>query len=97
MYWIYGIKIMGQLRYIGITKDLERRQKEHNHLCFVKKWKKKILYKEILLTDIKFIKLHIIKKMPNKLEARRYECLLILKDHFGGKKLWQKVPRISDL
>jgi predicted GIY-YIG superfamily endonuclease len=96
IYWVYEIKIDGVRRYVGITNDLIKREKQHNYL--LNKQKSKILY-----NNIKSIKEHYkitLKKITafdSKVEARRYECLIILMDHFKNNLLWQRVPRISDI
>jgi predicted GIY-YIG superfamily endonuclease len=97
IYWVYEIKIDGIRRYIGITNDLEKRQKQHNYL--IKKDNKKMLYKMIKKTngDNYYISLEKLKPFKEKVDARRFECLIILNDYFGQKKLWQRVPRISDI
>jgi len=96
MFWVYGIKISGTWRYIGMTGNIEKRQKEHNYYCF-KKLGKKQLYNEVRNTDIKNLKLIKIKNFGRKVDAKRYECYLILKDYFTMGNLWQRVPRISDI
>lgn len=95
-YSVYYIEINGIKRYIGHTNDLKRREKEHNQRCF-KTENKKLLYHNIKNeTGEKNIILKLIKIFTTKTEAKRYEALLILLDHFGEKNLWQKVPSISD-
>lgn len=95
MYIVYKVKIMDSIRYIGYTNDIKRRQYNHNYL--LKKGKKKILYDELRKLNILSIELLPIKYFKTKVEAKRYECLLILNDHFTNKQLLQKVPRISDM
>jgi len=90
------IKVNGVVRYIGRTNDLERREKQHNYLCF-KKQTKKQLYQEIRNYPITDIKLQRVKSFQSKVDAKRWECYLILNDYFGKKLLWQRVPRISDV
>jgi len=62
------------------------------------KKKKKILYDKVRLLhpDIKELKLEVIKEFSKRIEAKRYECYLILKDYFKSGQLWQKIPNISD-
>lgn len=96
MYYVYQIKIKNAVRYIGMTNDLHRRELEHNNHCF-KKDVEKVLYNKIRdTTNLTEIKLEVIKTFKTRTEAKRWECLLILIDHFKSKKLWQKVPSISD-
>lgn len=96
-YYVYIIKISGIIRYVGYTYNLEERQKQHNYLCFKKQTNKK-LYKEIRnLEKIKFIKIEKIKTFKSRVEAKRWECYMILKDYFNKKSLWQNVPKITDM
>ena len=95
-YSVYQIEIENEIRYIGHTNNMQRRQKEHNQRCF-KGGHKKILYHNIKTkSDCKEIVLQLVRNFTTKTEAKRYEALLILKDHFSNKMLWQKVPSISD-
>jgi predicted GIY-YIG superfamily endonuclease len=96
MYVVYRIEIEGITRYIGLTNDITRREKQHNYLCF-KAGKKKALYDEVRKVSLAKIELIIVKTFTSKVEAKRFECLLILTDHFNKAELWQKVPRISDM
>lgn len=95
MFYVYQIKIKNTIRYIGMTNDINRREKEHNRLCF-KNDTEKLLYNNIRKTDIKQIKLEIVQTFKTRTEAKRYECMLILINHFKLNNLWQKVPSISD-
>lgn len=95
MFYVYQIKIKNTIRYIGMTNDLHRRELEHNNQCF-RKDVEKLLYINIRKTNIKKIELEIVKTFKTRTEAKRYECLLILLNHFKANNLWQKVPSISD-
>lgn len=95
-HWVYKVVIDGVIRYVGYTNDIVRREKQHNYL--LKKGKNKLLYNNIRIIDKETnIKLITIKTFQNHVEAKRYECLLILIDYFKDKQLWQKVPQIKDL
>jgi predicted GIY-YIG superfamily endonuclease len=97
MFWIYRIDIDKKTRYIGYTEDIDRREKQHNYLCF-SAGKNKELYNNIKkLSKTKTITLTPIKTFRTKVEAKRYECFLILNDYFTKKELWQRVPRITDV
>lgn len=96
MFWVYKIEIGGIVRYIGYTNDLERRVKEHNYLCF-KKEKKKKLYDNIRINGGDKIELLVVGSFRNRIDAKRFECFMILKDYFSDRLLWQSVPKISDM
>ena len=93
-YTVYKIQIDGVARYIGHTNNLKRRQTQHNYLF--RKGKSKLLYDNIKDKTTELI-LIPIKEFKSKVEAKRWECLLILLDHFGEKLLWQKPPQIKDM
>ena len=81
--------------YIGYTGVLKARQYQHNRLF--KKGYKKELY--TFLRSVGFegeIELIPIKAFKTKIEAKRWECYMILQDYFGNLTLKQKVPNISD-
>ena len=94
IYTVYKIEVDGITRYIGHTNNLKRRQTQHNYLF--RKGKSKDLYDNITDRDYKF-KLIPLREFKSKVEAKRWECLLILTDHFGDKLLWQKPPQIKDM
>ncbi len=98
MYYVYRIETNDITRYIGYTEDITTRQKQHNYLCF-KKNKKKKFYDNVknIHPDIKSFDLKIIKTFRTKIEAKRWECFLILNDYFNKKELWQNVPKITDM
>lgn len=92
-YTVYKIEIDNIVRYIGHTNNLKRRQTQHNYL--LKKGVKKDLYDNISDKSTK-ITLIPMREFKSKVDAKRYECLFILTDYFTQKKLWQKLPKISD-
>lgn len=94
IYTVYKIEVDGITRYIGHTNNLKRRQTQHNYLF--RKGKSKELYDNITDSEFRF-KLIPIKEFKSKTEAKRWECLLILQDHFDEKLLWQKPPQIKDM
>lgn len=96
MTWVYRVEVLGTTRYIGHTDDIERREKQHNYLCF-RLGKDKKLYRQIKKTDVKKIQLIPIKTFGTKIEAKRWEAFLILNDYFGRRELWQSIPRITDI
>lgn len=98
MYYVYRIEINKRTRYIGFTQDIITREKQHNYLCF-KQEKKKELYNRVrnLHPSLKKFELNIVKTFGTKIEAKRFECFLILHDYFGKKELWQRIPRITDV
>lgn len=97
MEYVYHIRVNGIVRYIGRTNNIKRREAEHNHLCFVKKTPKELYSGIRNYPSILEIKIIVTKVFDNKVQAKRWECFLILKDYFGEKKLWQRVPRITDI
>lgn len=98
MFYVYRIEIQSTTRYIGYTEDIIKREKQHNYLCF-KKNKKKILYDNTkkVSPSLKGFELKIMKTFRTKIEAKRWECFLILNDYFNKKELWQHVPKITDM
>ena len=98
MHYVYKIEIIGKIRYIGYTQDIKSREKQHNYLCF-SKGKNKILYNNIKrnFPMVNQIKLIVLKTFSTKLEAKRFECYLILNDYFTKRELWQRIPRITDV
>jgi predicted GIY-YIG superfamily endonuclease len=95
MFWVYRIEVDGITRYIGQTKNIDAREKQHNYLCF-KKNKKKVLYNNIRIVKQNKIKLIPVKTFSTHIEAKRYEAFLILNDYFNKKELWQHIPKIKD-
>jgi predicted GIY-YIG superfamily endonuclease len=96
---VYKIEYGGEVVYIGRTNNLTRREKEHNRFLRRpddEKTKSKVLYHFLLESGCNEVKLILIKEFKNKVESKRFECLLILLDWFSEKKLKQKVPNISD-
>lgn len=80
--------------YIGLTNDIERRTKEH--IYHYHKGQDKDLY--TFLRQQKFnvkFKLKLLRSFKSRTEAKRYEMLLILKDHFTKQKLKQTIPSIT--
>ena len=98
MYYVYKIKIDNKTRYIGFTQDITTREKQHNYLCFNQK-KKKELYNNVRVfhPSVKRFELCMVKTFRTKIEAKRFECFLILHDYFTKKELWQRIPRITDV
>jgi predicted GIY-YIG superfamily endonuclease len=99
MFIVYEIKYDNNTVYIGRTNNLNRREKEHNR--FLRrpdndKTKRKPLYQFLLESGCNQVKLSLVKEFKTKVDAKRYEMLLILLDYFGDRKLKQKVPSISD-
>lgn len=77
-----------------MTKDLKVRERQHNK--GLNSEDRKDLYQKLRECGIKEIQLIPHSSFKNRVEAKRFECLQILKDHFRDKKLWQRVPNISD-
>jgi predicted GIY-YIG superfamily endonuclease len=92
-YFIYEILVDGVRRYVGMTNDLSRREKEHNR--GLKSGEKKTLYKKLYLEGKAFeeIKLNKLYEFVTKTDAVRMEAYLILEDWFNEKELWQAPPR----
>lgn len=96
-YYIYQIKINGQVKYIGQTTDLNRREKEHNKAY--KKRSKKRFYD--WLHSINYtgeMRLEPIYVANNRVDAKRYEMFMMLHYYFEKPeiKLEQRIPNISD-
>jgi len=95
MEYVYGVNVGGKIRYVGRTNNLRRRQLEHR--SGFKGGKNKLFYNKITGFNNEFeIELILLKEFKNRVDAKRWECLLILTDYFGDGDLWQKVPRIGD-
>lgn len=92
---VYKIDINGKTRYIGRTSNLKRRQSEHGRL--LKRGNEKQLYVQMRKCGATEIQLDEIATFKSRVEAKRFECLHILLDHFDKKELWQKPPNISDM
>lgn len=89
---VYEIKVNGVRRYIGITNNFIRRQKEH--IRDIKKGKSKYLYQKINETPPELLKLEfrqLSEELP-VLEIKRLEAHYILQDYFTNKELWQWAP-----
>ena len=97
MYYVYRIEVDKKTRYVGFTQDIIVREKQHNYLCFKKRIKKDFYNKvRELYPNMDKVVLNIVKTFPTKIDAKRFECYLILSDYFTKKELWQRVPRIAD-
>lgn len=95
MEWVYEIIVEGKRRYVGRTNNMRRREAEHRR--HFKLGTKKHLYDEMRKLKLEGeIVLNPIKSFKKKIDAKRWECLLILNDYFNGGELWQKCPRIGD-
>lgn len=95
-YIVYSININGFDIYIGMTNNILRREYEHNYK--LKKGINNELYNYLRCLNINDIKLKKIKTFENRLDAKRYECFLILKNYFESEfKLKQKIPIIKDI
>lgn len=89
-YYVYEIKIGEVRRYIGVTNNIKRRQTEHNR--GIKVNHKKMLYQKLRELEIIDIKIEPIANFKNKIDANRFEAMIILEDFFSSNLLWQKVP-----
>jgi predicted GIY-YIG superfamily endonuclease len=96
MVYVYKIEVGGVVRYFGYTNDLKKRKWQHNYLCFKKNYKKD-LYNRIRIMKASEIELIPIRAFDDKVDAKRFECLMILKDYFSERQLWQSIPKISDM
>jgi len=95
-FYVYTISYNSWVIYIGMTDSIKRRETQHNYLY--KKNKVKDLYDYLRLKNFEDrIELKPVKVFDTRVEAKRYECMLILQDHFSSKLLKQKVPNIMDM
>ena len=104
MYFVYNIEYKNKIIYVGYTKDIIKREKQHIYLCY--KQNNKSYNKQLYVYIRKeysdkeqgknIIKLNKIKEFKTKVEAKRYEMFLILTDYYNKKQLLQKIPNISD-
>jgi predicted GIY-YIG superfamily endonuclease len=94
-FYVYTISFNKWVIYVGLTDNIRRRETQHNYLY--KGGKVKDLYDYLRLQNFtERIELKPIKVLDTRVEAKRYECMLILQDHFSNKLLKQKVPNIMD-
>jgi predicted GIY-YIG superfamily endonuclease len=97
-YIVYEITVADNIRYIGMTKNIIKREYEHNYAF--KRGDKKELYdyiKSIGYSPEYYITLNRIKGFKTRADAKRFEIFLIIWDHFYcNKMLKQKIPSISD-
>jgi predicted GIY-YIG superfamily endonuclease len=91
MYYVYRIKVDGVTRYIGITNNPGRRQKEHRR--DYEKGDAKYFYRMTreVSPETRY-ELEIVKEFDLLIDAKRWECFLILKDWFSKRQLWQSQP-----
>ncbi len=95
MYTVYEIRYEGERIYIGYTgRTLDKREYEHNYQ--LRKGNKRTVYHFLRSKDCDTVKLTKLKTFKKKIEAKRYECYLILRDYFNKCQLLNKVPNISD-
>jgi len=93
IYVVYEIKIDDIRRYVGMTNNITRREKEHNR--GLRAGDSKLLYKNLLeIGRLDEIKLEVLYEYNTKTQAVRMEALLILEDWFSDKRLWQVPPRV---
>ena len=92
MYYVYRIKVDGVTRYIGITNNPGRRQKEHRR--DYEKGDAKYFYRMTreVSPETRY-ELEIVKEFDLLSEAQKYEAMLILRFYFSDKdELWQSCP-----
>lgn len=94
MFVVYHILYEGETIYYGQTNDINRREKQHNYALH-KKFEKQ-LYKYLRERRVDKIELIQLREFKTRVEAKRFEMMLILMRHFAGYKLQQKIPSISD-
>jgi hypothetical protein len=87
--FVYRIVIDDIVRYIGVTNNVNRRQKEH--VRAFKKNNDKYLYRMMResLLDENYLVLETISDELSIIDARRLEAKIILDDYFSDKNLWQ--------
>lgn len=96
-YNVYQIKINNEVRYIGDSKNIVEREKQHKKAF--KANLSKPFYK--WLHSINYngeIRLESIFSTKNKVEAKRYELYTILHYYFNTSptQLKQRIPNIRD-
>jgi hypothetical protein len=90
--FVYKIVIDGVVRYIGVSNNVIRRQKEH--VRAFKKSNDKYLYRMMRESslDESYLVLETISDELSIIDARRLEAKIILDDYFSDKNLWQSAP-----
>ena len=94
MYKVYKIVVNDEIVYFGRSKDLKKRSYQHNYN--LRKNVNREIYEYIKSQGIKSIELIEIASYKSLIQAKRYEAYLILHSYFNGRKLYQKIPAISD-
>ena len=94
MNFVYEICVDGQRLYVGITDNLERREKQHNYL--LRKGHKKDLYDYLReYHPDHIISLNVLYEFQSRTEAKRKEIFIVLSDYYSeNPQLKQKIPTI---
>lgn len=94
-YTVYTITIPGESEpcYVGITKDLKRRQKQHRYLYRKGTSKELYSYFSSISLDEENIVLEVLKTNLTERMAECLEAYIILSYYFSGKPLKQNLPR----
>lgn len=91
---VYHIYCNNTPVYVGITNNIEERQRQHNRSLKDNRNKFKI-YEYLRFNNISSIELIPIIEFDTLTEAKRYEAYLILEDHFTKRNLKNGIPCIS--
>lgn len=89
MYVVYGIDILGVMKYVGMTNNIKRRQYEHRRM--VSKSDKE-LYTMMRLSKEEPT-LYILKEFEKKIDAVRFEAWLILDGYYNDRGLLNDLPK----
>ena len=103
-FYVYSISINDEVRYVGRTEDLDKRELSHLKDCYYPKsahYNKQFYQYVRTIYPTKDSAANALFLTPvgvfdTLAESKKWEAYLILKDYFTDKKLLQSVPKITD-
>lgn len=93
LYTVYVIRYKDDIVYIGMSKDIKQRQKEHNKGLQTRSNRKE-LYVYLRDNNVSKVKLEVLKTFSTRYEAQLFETWLILTFYFSDNyMLKQSLPK----